>query len=67
MSFKKDGINYIKVAPFEADRRETKKLLDALIVANMPVPVEKQAANELVWYDTIKRRSLAKDSKVECV
>ncbi|KAK7206420.1 hypothetical protein BZA70DRAFT_135072 [Myxozyma melibiosi] len=56
---------HIALAPFYADRRITKRVPDALVIANMPVPVHKQAANEIEWFNNYRRRSLAKDSKIE--
>ncbi|KAK9450841.1 uncharacterized protein V1518DRAFT_411842 [Limtongia smithiae] len=61
-----DPFHPIRIAllPFEADRRDTKRIMDSLILLEAPVPYRKLAANEREWHRVVCNRGLGKDSRV---
>ncbi|KAJ8099770.1 hypothetical protein POJ06DRAFT_116428 [Lipomyces tetrasporus] len=55
----------VAIIPLDTDRTVTKRVLDSLLLLEMPLSYGNLAKNELEWHDTIKARTLGKDSRVQ--
>ncbi|KAK9333632.1 hypothetical protein V1520DRAFT_331298 [Lipomyces starkeyi] len=55
----------LAIIPLDMDRTATKRVLDSLLLLDMPLSYSKLAANELEWHGMVKARTLGKDSRVQ--
>ncbi|KAK9457482.1 hypothetical protein V1511DRAFT_466146 [Dipodascopsis uninucleata] len=55
----------IAIIPFDTERTITKKVMDSLLLLDMPVPYSRVGADDLAWHSFIKKRTLAKDTVVK--
>ncbi|KAK9488137.1 hypothetical protein V1527DRAFT_214498 [Lipomyces starkeyi] len=55
----------VAIIPLDMDRTATKRVLDSLLLLEMPLSYSKLAANELEWHGMVKARTLGKDSRVQ--
>ncbi|KAK9370941.1 hypothetical protein V1509DRAFT_615277 [Lipomyces kononenkoae] len=54
----------VAIIPLDMDRTATKRVLDSVLLLEMPLPCSKLAPNELEWHNVVKSRTLGKDSRV---
>ncbi|KAK9238246.1 hypothetical protein V1525DRAFT_401506 [Lipomyces kononenkoae] len=55
----------VAIIPLDTDRTATKRVLDSVLLLEMPLPYSKLAPNELEWHAVVKARTLGKDSRVQ--
>ncbi|KAK9480052.1 hypothetical protein V1514DRAFT_326287 [Lipomyces japonicus] len=55
----------IAIMPIGLDRTLLKRVLDSLVVLDLPVPYSKLSRNDLKWHEAVTGRALGKDTKVE--